>query len=73
MFLRLLLFLGTKIKDSGLDRDTWGLNFEVESIQLQTISVRWLRTFGDVARAEDREQKNLKIGHGAEDNSRVAT
>lgn len=73
MFLRLLLFPGTKIKDSGLDRDTWGLNFEVESIQLQTISVRWLRTFGDVARGEAREQKNLRIGHGAEDNSRVAT
>lgn len=72
MFLRLLLFPGTKIKDSGLDRDTWGLNFEVESIQLQTISVRWLRTFGDVARGEAREQKNLKIGHGTEDNSRVA-
>lgn len=73
MFLRLLPFSGTKIKDSGLDRDTWGLNFEVDSIQLQTISVRWLRTFGDITRGGAREKKNLKIGRGAEANSRVAT
>lgn len=45
VFLRLLLFLGTKIKDSGLDRDTWGLNFEVDSIQLQIISVRLVKNF----------------------------
>lgn len=36
VFLRLLLSLGTKIKDSGLDRDPWGLNFEVDSIQVVT-------------------------------------